>query len=222
MNKKTLVLQKLKTKAAKFGFNKKELNDLAEQIAETIEDNDDEDQLNEAIDKAIDASLPLMRVMQSQANRLLASAKQKKKADEDEDDNDDDDNTNVSKNKGNVSEDKRFTQLEKTITQLTNVVNQLANGNITADREKRVKQVIDGTGAFGNQILKGFKRAKFESDEDFEEYLEDITKDVKSYKETDSFQGNVGPLAGGPIKKSQKKTLTDEELDEFFGPGAKK
>ena len=98
MNKEQLVLLALKPKVKAFGFNKNELKGVAAKIANnlTLEEDASEEDINEAIDNAIDAVLPYLEMGQKQANRVINDYK-KKTVVVDDDDNDDDDDESSSK-----------------------------------------------------------------------------------------------------------------------------
>ena len=77
MDKTQQVLEVLKPRVKALGFNKKELEGVAKQIANNLnlsEDASDED-VTTAISTKIDAVVPFLQFGQSQANRVIESFK---------------------------------------------------------------------------------------------------------------------------------------------------
>lgn len=70
---KQKVLEALKPKAKAFGFNTKELEGIAESISNNLklEENASDEDVNAAIDNAINAVLPVFTQAQSMANRVI-------------------------------------------------------------------------------------------------------------------------------------------------------
>lgn len=71
---KTRVFARMKPKTASLGFSKEELEAIAAVIAGNL---DSDDTTEEDIDALIDAALPLLRVAQKAANRIIEKARKK-------------------------------------------------------------------------------------------------------------------------------------------------
>lgn len=79
MNKNTkLVYDVLKPRASALGFNKEELESVAESIADNLsfEEDASEETINVAVSKAVDAALPILAVSQRNANRIITKSKE--------------------------------------------------------------------------------------------------------------------------------------------------
>ena len=231
MNRKQLILKQLKTKAKAFGFSKKELESVAESISDNLdleEDASDED-VNAAIDKAVDAVLPFLRVSQSAANRAIQSYRDAHPVNQDDDDEDgedeDPDTTAASKKpkkKGKkaqttTDDDDTPAWAKKLMERLDTI-----EGNTKQDkRQSRLEKLLKDTGTFGKRTLKAFSRMKFENDEEFEEYLEEVESDLEELNQERANDG-LSKLGSVPPAKQTKKTdeeevelMSDDELDKL-------
>lgn len=226
MDRKQLVFAALKPKVKALGFNKKELMGIAAMIADnlTSEEEASEEDVNAEIEKAIDAQLPYFNLFQSQANRLLDEWKKNHPANEEEKDKDEQEPPTTpndkDKPKGEQTNDipswaksllKGYDDLKKEVTAIN-------AKNTSVTRASRLEAILKDTGSFGKQMLKSFSKMKFESDEDFDEYLEDVQQGLKDYNQERandglSLLGKPSTTNGGNPKKEEP--LTDAEVDEL-------
>lgn len=247
------VLTLLKTKAKQLGFNRNELKGIAAKIADNLDladDASDEDE-DSAIDEAVDDAMELLGYSQSAAQRAISNFKKKHNVsddddDVDDDDDDDDDQTQPSKKnksgqrKGNKKstkskddadddEDKDTPAWAKglisSMEKMSERVSSLEKGNVSKSRKARLEEVLKDTGNFGKRRLKEFDRIKdtFKDDDEFEEYLDEITEDLENYNQerADEGLGKVGaPGASTPNKKDKTpskdedvKPLDEKEID---------
>ena len=247
------VLTLLKTKAKQLGFNRNELKGIAAKIADNLDladDASDEDE-DSAIDEAVDDAMELLGYSQSAAQRAISNFKKKHNVSDDDDDvdddeEDDDDQTQPSKKnksgqrKGNKKSTKSKDDADgdedndtpawakgliSSMEKMSERVSSLEKGNVSKSRKARLEEVLKDTGNFGKRRLKEFDRIKdtFKDDDEFEEYLDEITEDLENYNQerADEGLGKVGaPGASTPNKKDKTpskdedaKPLDEKEID---------
>jgi len=243
MTIKERVQTRLKPKVRQFGFTKKVFKSVAAQIADKLEDIDEnasEDDINAKIDEAILASLPYLALIQSQANEQLAEWKKglQKNDDDDNDDDDDsdddDDDSKSSRNRQNRStksaktKDKDETGQSKVMKELLDAVSALTNemktlkGEKVADtRRAKLEGLLKDTGTFGKSKLRDFSRATFKDDDDFDDYYSSVEEDLKAYNQerADAGLSTMGTPPGGKGGKQEKtiEVLSEDEIKAIAG-----
>lgn len=243
MNKhKELVYKTLKPKVASLGFTKNELESAAAVIADNLhlEDDATEEVVNATIDKAVNTMIPVLQLAQSQASRTIEKFKseQDKKAqsggkeDDDEDDDDDDNEGGAAGNQGQTTsqafssnrrpkskakegKDKEILMsLLSAVDALKSEINGLKTEKVASSRRDRLEAALKDTGAFGKQTLKSFSKMSFADDDEFEDFLSEVSQSVVELKKE---QGNeaLGTMTKHPSNSDggQKKELTDSEID---------
>lgn len=216
MTREQMVLEALKPKVKAFGFNKKELKGIAAKIANNLNSEEDasEEDVNAEINTQIDAVIPYLQFAQSQANRLLEEWRKNHPETEDEED-DEPIQTKVSKKNPPKNENnEQLKQLLDAVTALTSEVANLKKEKTTTTRRSRLEELLKDTGTFGSRTLKSFSKMSFDSDEEFEEFLEEIKEDLDNYNQERANDG-LGKLgkpnfAGGGQEKNE--VLTDDEI----------
>lgn len=230
MDRKQQVFVKLKLKAKALGFNVKELKGIAAKIADNLtsaEEASDED-VNAEIDTQIDAVLPYLQVSQSFANRVIEENR-KKNDDNDETDDDDDDepssttnrqpgsNKKNPKNKGKNDDAPEWAKsMLDTVNALKDEVTTLKGEKVTTSRKAKLEAVLKDTGTFGTRTLKSFSKMSFENDDEFEEFLSEVTEDLKTYNQerADAGLSTMGtPPAAGGGKPKEDEPFSDNEID---------
>lgn len=227
MDRKQQVLLKLKPKVKAFGFNKKELMSVAAKIADNLTSADDasDEDVNAEIDTQIDAVLPYLQVGQSLANRVIEE--NRKKNDDDETDDDDDDeslnttnrqpgsNKKNPKNKGK-NEDEEPAWFKSFREQQEARFAALEGEKVTTTRKAKLEAILKDAGTFGTRTLKSFSKMSFENDEEFEEFLSEVTEDLKAYNQerADAGLSTMGtPPAAGGGKPKEDEPFSDNEID---------
>ena len=231
MERKQLVLLRLKPKVKAFGFNKKELMGIAAGIADnlTSDENASEEDVNAEIDEKIDAVLPFFQVSQSYANRLAEDARKKNDDDEEPDDDDDDDLTPKGKrqpgsksNKNNKEEKDNAPSWAKslvaTVETLRGEIATLKGEKVATSRKSKLAELLKDSGSYGNRILKSFDRMRFETDEEFDDFYSEVEEDLKAYNQerADAGLANLGniPAASGNKGKGQEdEVISDAEVE---------
>lgn len=195
--KQVMVL--LKTKAKHLGFSRRELRKVGNQILASLPEDIEDDNLEEAIGKKIDEYMPILQMMQSAADRQRAAASRSTKDDdEDDDDPDDDEDENPDDDDDDPDEKKPKKKKSKTVddydiddddfkdapawAKKLYKMAQKGNGyKHQSSRRGMVEEAVHGSGFLGKHILKEFEKKEFESDEDFEEYLDEVRDEVSEY-----------------------------------------
>ena len=233
MNKKQLVLLKLKPKVKAFGFNKKELQGIAANIADNLTSTDDasEEEINAEIEEKIDAVLPYLQVGQSYANRLAEGARRKNDDDDEPDDDDNEDNPNQNENKRQTgSKSNKINKEEKeeapawakglidTVDALRGEVSTMKGEKVTTTRKSKLAELLKDSGSYGNRILKSFDRMKFETDEEFDDFYSEVEEDLKAYNQERADAGlaalgNPPAAGGGKGGKKDDEVISDAEVE---------
>lgn len=230
MDRKQQVLLKLKPKVKAFGFNKKELMSVAAKIADNLTSTDDasDEDVNAEIDTQIDAVLPYLQVSQSFANRVIEENRKKNDDDDETDDDDDDEPSSTTnrqsgsnkknpKNKGMNDDAPEWAKsMLDTVNALKDEVTTLKGEKVTTSRKAKLETVLKDSGTFGTRTLKSFGKMSFENDEEFEEFLSEVTEDLKTYNQerADAGLSTMGtPPAAGGGKPKEDEPFSDNEID---------
>lgn len=231
MNRKQQVLSMLKPKAKAFGFNRKELQGIAAQIADNLTSADDasDEDVNAEIEEKINAVLPYLQVGQSYANRLVEDAR--KKNDDIEPGDEDDNKEPVSNrqpgsrsNKNNEEKNEQTPEwasaLLKTVETLTGEITKMKGEKLSSTRKSKLSELLKDSGSFGKRILKSFDKMKFDTDEDFDEFYSDVEEDLNAYNQERanaglSTLGNPPATGNKGSKVKEDEPFSDKELEEM-------
>lgn len=218
MNKELLVLQALKPKVKAFGFNKNELKGVAAKIANnlTLEDDASEEDINEAIDNAIDAVLPYLEMGQKQANRVINDYKRKSENPIEEEEEEEEE-TKPQKRAATAKKEEDVPAwaqaMMKTMEALSGEVSTMKGEKLSNSRKSRLEELLKDAGSYGHRTLKNFAKMKFENDEEFDDFFEEVEADLKAYNQERANDGlsKLGktPLVGGGNKE---EVLSDDEV----------
>lgn len=198
------VIVKLKPKVVSLGFNRMEIEGIALRIANNLGD----DATEEDIDAEIDAVMPYLELAQTSANRIINKSKdvegnksttatgESKKTEklsdkEGEQANKKDESTGAINLKDMDGLKKLLGEIvSNSISPIAKRLEAIEGGKIADKRLSQVKEVAKKVGgSYEKTILKNFGRMTFESDDDFAEYLTEITADVDSYVQDHSNEG---------------------------------
>lgn len=223
MTREQQVLLMLKPKVKAFGFNQKELKGIAAKIADNLtsaEDASDED-VNAEISTQIEAAIPFLQFAQSQSSRVIEEWRKTHEA-KDEDEEDEDEPLSRQKSKAsnksskiNNEENEQMKQLMEMVAKLTGEVTSLNHEKTADTRKSRLEKLLKDTGTFGTRTLKSLSKMKFETDEEFEEFFEEVEDDLKAYNQerADNGLASLGaPAIGGNKQKEKNEVLTDDEI----------
>lgn len=234
------VLEALKTNRdiKALGFSRKELKGVAANVANKLQLKDDatDEEVSEGISDAIDDVLPLLQLTQSAADRQVSEYKNAHPAPDDDDDpdddpDDDDDPARRSpsrkgkKGKKDSDDDDSATlnaikKLTEAVASLQGDVTALKSGNTTSSRTAKVRELLKDTGKFGERRLKSFSRMKFENDDEFEDYLDELKEDIEEENKERLEKGleKLGRIPAPDTKpqtKEEDKLMSDDEVKEL-------
>lgn len=242
------VLEVLKTRKEikALGLSRKELKGVAAKVADKLDLTDEatEEEVTDAIDDAVDAIVPYLEVVQTVADRRLQQYKDSHPTDDDDDDDDgdanepdDDKRKSPSNNKGNGKKTKNNdgdTELSKALAQalspftetlqsLQKQIAELKDGKTADSRRARVEELVKDTGKFGERIIKAFGRMSFKTEEDFEDYLDEVEADLEAENQERKNKGLEAlgkPVAAVPGVMSGKgnndeEVMSDDEIKEL-------
>lgn len=240
------VLTVLKTKAKQLGFSYQELKSVAAKIAGNLELEDDasDEDVNSAIENAVDDAMEFLSVSQSAAQRAIANYKAKHNVSDDDDDDvdggegDDDDTSNDGNDKkgkknrqqhqapksNEDTDDNNSTpawakSLTDAIKSLGDKVSSLERGKVSDGRRIKLQELLKDTGKFGERKLKDFDRIAdtFKDDEEFDQYFDEVSEDLDAYNQerADAGLSKLGkPGAGSPHNKGGDEPEKPAELTD--------
>lgn len=234
------VLEALKTNRdiKALGFSRKELKGVAANVANKLQLKDDatDEEVSEGISDAIDDVLPLLQLTQSAADRQVSEYKNARPAPDDDPDLDgdpdlDDDPARRSpsrkgkKGKKDSDDDDSATltaikELTKAVATLQGDVTALKSSNTTSSRTAKVRELLKDTGKFGERRLKSFSHMKFENEEEFEDYLDELKEDIEEENKERLEKGleKLGRIPAPDTKpqpKEEDKLMSDDEVKEL-------
>lgn len=235
------VLDALKTNRdiKALGFSRKELKGVAANVANKLQLKDDatDEEVSEGISDAIDDVLPLLQLTQSAADRQVSEYKNAHPAPDDDDvpdDEPDDDDvparrspSQKGKNGKKDSDDEQDSATLNAIKKLTEAVatlqgdvTALKSGNTTSRRTAKVRELLKDTGKFGERRLKSFSRMKFENEEEFEDYLDELKEDIEEENKERREKGleKLGRIPAPDTTSQQKeedKLMSDDEVKKL-------
>lgn len=209
---KDKILSALKKGIGKTSINEKTLNAYVEIIADKI---DDENQIEEAVRPYVD----VLKEFQGNINSVAAQALKDKeselaktaeeraaqeaaqKAAED-----------ASKGGGNEQEPSWFKQYRE---QQDKRLTAIETEKTSSTRKKRLEEITKDIGSLGIKVLKDFGRMTFDTDDAFEEYLEETRSDIETAKQEESNQGLAGSTRPGGGKGAPAKEASQKQCDEI-------
>ena len=193
---KEKILQALKLKAASLGFNSTELENVATQIATTIQEDATEEQIN----AQVDAVIPFLQVSQQAYTRIVNEQKKKPPVPPKEEQNDDD----------------KFDKLLQQIENQGKLIEQMINKDVLHTRSEIFKSKLKNLPeSIKNAKLKDFERMSFADDSDFEAYLseqDEVIKDISQDLSNEALAKLSQPSKG----KQTEKQASDEEIKEII------
>ena len=239
MNKRQRrVFTLLRTKTKAIGLNRKELESLALKIDKDLEleENASDEDVDAAIEEAIDAALPFLEVSQSVAQRSIQTALQRRQSQQDDDNDDDNDvdpdddvqdvddgndrnqrqrgKNGKKSNKHNKSEDSALMKLIKeqseAIKSLKGQIDSLQGDRVHETRRTKLKKLVENTGTFGKSVLKQFDLMTFKDDDAFEDYLDEVQKDLDDLNQE---RANEGLQKLGSTPPGGKKNPENQQTD---------
>lgn len=241
MNKRQRkVFTLLRTKTKAIGLNRKELEGLALNIDKNLqleEDASDED-VDAAIEDAIDAALPFLEVSQSVAQRsiqtsLKRSNLQNTSNDDDADDDDADgkggggkSTQGKSKKNQSNSEDSELMKFLKeqgeAIKTLKSQLDTLQTDRVKETRRTKLKKLVGNTGAYGKSVLKQFGFMDFKDEDAFDDYLDEVQKDLEEMNQERANEGlkKLGEVPAGKKYKSpenENEAMSDDDIIALAG-----
>lgn len=224
MNLEEKVLAVLMKEAKSFGFSKNELKSAASNVASnlTISDDASEEEIAAAVKEAVDSVIPYLKLSQSAYGRMVKAYKDQHDTDEPSDD-DDDDKDDKKKPKKDDKKDE-VPEWAKTLVSgveaLKSEISTLKGEKVAESRRSKIEKLVKDTGTYGKTTLRNFDKMKFDSDEEFDEFVSGIESDIK---EINQERANSGLEALGSVPAPGKKdptkveVATDAELDEIAG-----
>lgn len=235
------VLEALKTNRdiKALGFSRKELKGVAANVANKLQLKDDatDEEVSEGISDAIDDVLPLLQLTQSAADRQVSEYKNAHPAPDDDDDPDDDPDDDddparrspsqkgkKGKKDGDDNQDSAtlnaIKELTNAVATLQGDVTALKSGNTTSIRTAKVRELLKDTGKFGERQLKSFSRMKFENEEEFEDYLDELKEDIEEENKERLEKGleKLGRIPAPDTKpqpNEEDKLMSDDEVKKL-------
>lgn len=200
---KTKILKALKPKVASLGFNPTERQSIADSIDGNLnlEDDATDEEIDAAINGAITAALPYLQMAQASSTRVINDYKEKNPIKPT-------DPTTPPANGGNGSEtppQEDEPAWAKAIRESNEAILARLNRADEADRSQAYQKQLADRLKDVDPIFytREAKKQKFENDEAFETYVEEVVADWTAFnqgKANESLRGSATPAAGGVSK----------------------
>lgn len=199
----------LKPKVSAFGFDKSEVMGIAAEIANNLNLKEDatDEEINEAIETRVDAVLPYLKFGQSQANRVINDWKKN------------------NANEGGVKpeqqqqkpadENNELKELKEAFFAMKERLESLDAEKTTNVRKARLEKILDGSGTFAKSKLRDFSRMKFEKDEDFDAFCDEVESDLKSLIQESANEGLSKMTPPQNAKDDKVDVMSDDEISEM-------
>lgn len=223
MDRTKQIMKRMKPKVKAFGFTEKEIKGAAAKIAGnlTLEDDASEEDVNAAIDEAIDAVLPYLELGRSYANRVINDSKKNDEEDNDDEDGDEVDGSSSQQPKRKPGRPPKKDDAEPAWFKAYREQQEqrfaaIEGQRVTETRKSKLEAIVKDSGTFGKRTLKNFGKMKFENDEEFDDFLSEVEEDLKAYNQelADKGLGGTPPGAGnGGNGGVNEPELTDAEID---------
>lgn len=210
---KKKVYSVLKPKVSAFGFNKEELMGIAADIANnlTLTEEATDEEIDEAINKEVESVIPYLKYSQSQANRAIENWKKNNPKDAPDTKEKEERKENV-KEKSEAEGNETLKLMAESLRLIQEKLNNLEAEKTTNSRRSKLEKLLDGKGVFAQSKLRDFDRMKFDKDEDFEVFCEEIEDDLKSLVQ-ESANGGLSKLTPPQDANSKKdEVMSDDEI----------
>ena len=194
MNKLELVLAALKPKIASLGFNEDEVKNVANSIVSGLAV---DEPTAEDVNARIDAVMPILKVSQSMASRVINKAKEtipnpKTKGVEEQ----------------NVEDEPAWFKKYREYSEKRILM--LETDKVSSLRRSQLESVLKDSGTFGKTALKSFEKMSFADEEEFAQYLTETKSDLEAFTKEMSEKGlNIKPIEGS------QKGGTEEIINSF-------
>lgn len=228
----------MKPKVSAYGFNKKELQGVAAVIADNLSYADDasEEDIRAAIDDKVAEVLPLLKLGQSQANRII---NEKRVSEEDGEENGEDEKKPATepqkpqpkKNEKPADEPKpkdepkkdeqpewakalleTVTKLGATVSGLSSDLSTIKAKETAQGRTARMQELLKGAGAYGTSILSMFSRLSFKDDDEFNTYFDETKANLEAFNKEQQEKGIEITPPSGAEKAKETPELTEEQI----------
>lgn len=239
------VLEALKTSKdiKALGFSRRELKGVAAKIADKldseIKDDASDEEIQEMVDDAIEAALPFLQFSQTVSDSRVQAYKNAHPLREDDDDEDDDEDepgsrknrksqTSKNKKEGDEGNDdspfaKALKQVMDKLDGMQSEITELKSGKTTEGRKNKLEKLLKGTGKFGERTLKAFNRMSFESDDEFEDFYDEVEADLEAENQERANRGleklgapdATAGAANNRSKKDDNEMMSDDEVKEL-------
>lgn len=235
--KKVLEVLKTNKDIKALGFSRKEIRSVAANVADklNLKDEATDEEVGEAIDDAVDAVMPLLKLSQSVADRQVQNYKDahpgKDADDPDDDDDNDDEPAHASpskKGKKNTKDDNddvnsallaSIKALTESVSGMKDEIALLKSGKVADSRRAKVEKLLKDTGKFGERMLKAYSRMTFKDDDEFDDYLEELKEDIEAVNQERADKGleklGVPPATNIKKKPGEKELMSDDEVKEL-------
>lgn len=240
----TKVLEYLKPKVKALGFKKEILEGIAADIADNLEEVDDEasdEDVNAKIKPAVDAVIPSLKLAQRLTNQGIEEFRKKQEKANEQKPEQKPEEKPEQKPEEKPSSDppqkkdpeeqpawlKQFieasnAQMKKQTELIESLQSEITGMKTKSTTEKRralLEDLLKDTGTFGKRTLKSFEKMSFETDADFDEFVSDVKEDLEQLNQERADEGlaKFGAPQVEPKKEepAKPKTLTDAELEEL-------
>lgn len=237
------VLEYLKPKVKALGFKKEVLEGVAADIADNLEEVEDEaseEDINARISVAVDAVIPSLKLAQRLTNQGIEEFRKKFEKDHANEPKEpkpeekpepkpvEKPSSKESKTDDEVPEwAKALIESNKKQAESQNQLIESLKAEITGIKSKttaekrrvRLEELLKDTGTFGKSTISSFERMKFDTDEAFEEYFSEVKENLAQLNQERESEGLTKfgiPIVESKGKEDPKpKLLTEAEMEEL-------
>ena len=211
-----------------------------------LDDDATDEALTAAATKAVDAQMFYLELSQKSANRIIqknkeereaAEAEAKKKAEEEaaakaekerkaKEEAERNENENLQKlldsewAKGIKSENAKLAKMiedqKAEFASMMSELNAVKAERVKAQRENKLKEILEGTGVFGERIKKNYAKMSFDTDADFDEFVSGVQEDINAFNQERADKGldKLGiPATGEKTEDGKVEPMSDAEVE---------
>ena len=220
------VLEYLKPKVKAFGFKKEIVEGIASDIAETLDEVDDEateEDIDAVVQPKVDAMIPSLKLAQRLTNQGIEEfrKKQERKADTkpvSQTDTPPADNTPDWAKALLESNKQQMEQQGRLIETLQAEIMGMKTRSTADKRRSTLEKLLKGTGTFGTRTMKRFERMTFETEEDFDDCVTDIKQDLRQLNQERADIG-LKSLGSPEVQRRNEppkpKVMSEAEIEEM-------
>ncbi|MCF2498393.1 hypothetical protein [Dyadobacter chenhuakuii] len=208
---KAKVKERLKSKFPGVNLSNKRIDAIADKLK--LPEDSEDDAIDERLDELNDVFSFADMAKNDDRLRILEAEKKKKEQQDNPDPKPSEDDP-----KPDPSQPTDFAKIiAAAIAPLVEKINSFESGKVGDSRKSQLEAKLkDVNPKFKDSVLKNFGRIKFDKDEDFDAFLEEVEEDAKEFIQAEANDGLGGIKAPVQSKSDPKKQISKEEADAIL------